>query len=102
VANDEDLTTPEETIVVEVVEDEEDHSPGMAEMQKVVSFIIGIVLVILAQRDLRKRDPEMVRGPIKAWRVVALTPPGAVTYLIFGRRKALPVLMAETPESIAA
>ena len=100
--NDEDLTTGEEVVVVDVVEDDQDSRPGMAEMRKLVGFIIGIVLVVLAQRDLRKRDPELVRGPVRVWRVVALAPPGAVTYLIFGRRKVLPVLMAETPESIAA
>ncbi|MGI9586084.1 MAG: hypothetical protein ACR2N7_10890 [Acidimicrobiia bacterium] len=104
-ADAEDLKSSEETIEIEIVEEEEeaeDSSTDMADMQKLVSFIIGLVLVFWAQRDLRKRDPEMIRGSIRIWKIVAMAPPGAVTYLIIGRRRALAVLMDETPESIAA
>lgn len=69
-------------------------------IQKFIGFVVGIVLVFLAQRDLRKRPPELVRGKTGVWKVVAFVPPGAVAYLIFGRRRrssaAAPALLNET------
>jgi len=56
-------------------------------IQKLIGFVVGVILVLLAQRDLRKRSPELVRGRTGVWRVVAMVPPGAVAYLIFGRRR---------------
>jgi hypothetical protein len=53
----------------------------------VIGWIIAAVLIFLAQRDLKRRPPEAVRGPVALWRVVAGTPPGAVVYLVFGRRR---------------
>ena len=56
-------------------------------VQMAVGWIVAAVLIFLAQRDLRRRPPEAVRGPVAVWRVVAGIPPGAVAYLVFGRRR---------------
>jgi hypothetical protein len=56
-------------------------------IQKLIGFAVGVVMVFLAQRDLRKRPPDLVRGKTGVWKVVAMVPPGAVAYLIFGRRR---------------
>jgi hypothetical protein len=56
-------------------------------IQMAFGWIIAAVLIFLAQRDLGRRSPEAVRGPVALWRVVAGTPPGAVAYLVFGRRR---------------
>jgi hypothetical protein len=56
-------------------------------IQMAFGWIIAAVLIFLAQRDLGRRPPEAVRGPVAVWRVVAGTPPGAVAYLVFGRRR---------------
>jgi hypothetical protein len=60
--------------------------------KKIVGLIVVVVLVILAQRDLRKRPPELVRGRVGVWKVVAMVGPGALAYLLFGRRRATPTL----------
>ena len=52
-----------------------------------IGWVVAALLIFLAQRDLRRRPPEAVRGPVVLWRVVAGTPPGAVAYLILGRRR---------------
>ena len=64
-----------------------------------VGWVVAAVLIYLAQRDLRRRPPEAVRGPVVLWRVVAGTPPGAVAYLVLGRRRAA---AADTGEPLAA
>ena len=51
-----------------------------------------MILVILAQRDLRKRPVELVRGKVGVWKAVAMMGPGALAYLLFGRRRAAPTL----------
>ena len=56
-------------------------------IQMAFGWIIAAVLIFLAQRDLGRRAPEAVRGPVALWRVVAGTPPGAVAYLVLGRRR---------------
>jgi hypothetical protein len=56
-------------------------------VKKIVGLIVAVVLVLLAQRDLRKRPAELVRGSVRVWKVVALVGPGAVAYLLFGRRR---------------
>ena len=56
-------------------------------VQMAIGWIIAAILIFLAQRDLRRRPPEAVRGTVAVWRVVAGTPPGAVVYLIVGRRR---------------
>lgn len=55
--------------------------------QMAFGWVVGAILIILAQRDLRKRPAEQVKGPVAVWRAAAMTPPGAVAYLIFGRRR---------------
>lgn len=56
-------------------------------IQMALGWVVAAVLIFLAQRDLRRRPPEAVRGPVAFWRVIAGVPPGAVAYLIFGRRR---------------
>lgn len=56
-------------------------------IQMVLGWIVAAVLIFLAQRDLRRRPPEAIRGPVALWRVVAGIPPGAVAYLVLGRRR---------------
>ncbi len=53
----------------------------------IVGWIVFGTLIFLAQRDLRRRAPESVRGNKTVWRFAAVLPPGAIAYLIFGRRK---------------
>ena len=65
--------------------DEEQKRPPPIQMA--FGWIIAAVLIFLAQRDLRRRPPEAIRGPVALWRVVAGTPPGAVVYLVVGRRR---------------
>ena len=66
------------------VDDQQKRPPPI---QMAFGWIIAAVLIFLAQRDLGRRPPEAVRGPVALWRVVAGTPPGAVIYLIVGRRR---------------
>ena len=61
-------------------------------IKKIVGLIVAVVLVILAQRDLRKRPAELVRGRVGVWKVVAMVGPGALAYLLFGRRRATSTL----------
>ena len=69
--------------------------------QMAIGWIIAAILIFLAQRDLRRRPPEAVRGPVALWRVVAGTPPGAVVYLIVGRRrKSVDVLEEAAAEAV--
>jgi len=56
-------------------------------VQMAIGWIIAAILIFLAQRDLGRRPPEAVRGPVALWRVVAGTPPGAVVYFVVGRRR---------------
>ena len=79
---------------------QEDESAQAARM--VIGWIVAAVLIFLAQRDLRRRTPELVRGPVGLWRVVAMVPPGAVAYLVIGRRRAPREMTIEVPNSIAA
>ena len=78
-----------------------DQCPRVAQM--IFGWIVAAVIIFLAQRDLRKRPPELVRGPVGLWKAVAMAPPGAVAYLLFGRRRAAaPEAIVEMPNSIAA
>ena len=70
--------------------------------QKLIGFIIAAILIFLAQRDLRKRRHELVRGPVGLWRALEMVPPGAVAYLVIGRRRAVTIEAIEVPNSIAA
>ena len=64
-------------------------------IKKIVGLIVAVVLIILAQRDLRRRPAELVRGRVGVWKVIAMAAPGALAYLIFGRRKAAPQATVE-------
>lgn len=44
-------------------------------------------LVVVAQRDLKDRDPAEIRGNKFAWRLASLNALGAATYLRWGRTK---------------
>jgi hypothetical protein len=82
--------TTKETDEAAIV-DEAEHAgrcPNAA--RRVVGWIAAAVLIFLAQRDLRKRPPELVRGKVGLWKAVAMVPPGAVAYLLLGRRRAVP------------
>lgn len=89
----------EEEVVVDEAEPEGRCPPAA---QKIVGWIVGAILIFLAQRDLRKRPPELVRGRVGLWKAAAMLPPGAVAYLVFGRRRAAPPVTLEMPNSIAA
>lgn len=65
--------------------DEQGRTPPPVQMA--LGWIVAAVVIFLAQRDLSRRPPEAVRGPVALWRVVAGTPPGAVAYLLLGRRR---------------
>ena len=85
-------------------ENEEQNEQQPPPIQKIVGFIVGLIIIFLAQRDLRKRSPELVRGKVGVWKVVAMVPPGAVAYFVFGRRRKTSVAAAvfDVPESLAA
>lgn len=69
---------------VNATDDQQKRPPPI---QMAFGWIIAAVLIFLAQRDLGRRPPEAVRGPVALWRVVAGTPPGAVAYFVLGRRR---------------
>jgi hypothetical protein len=80
---------PDEAVVDNSVERRDRSTPAI---KKIVGLIVAVVLVILAQRDLRRRPSELVRGRVGVWKVVAMVGPGALAYLLFGRRRAAPSL----------
>ena len=82
---------PDETVV-----DNNDERPDRCTpaTKKIVGLIVAVVLVIVAQRDLRRRPAELVRGRVGVWKVVAMMGPGALAYLVFGRRRAAATLTA--------
>lgn len=94
--------TPDETDGEVAVQEAKDEDRSPPPVQKVVGMIVAAILIFLAQRDLRKRPPELVRGRVGVWKVVAMVPPGAVAYLLLGRRRTAPEVTAGTPNSIAA
>jgi len=56
------------------------------EQAKVAGVIaISIVVVALAQNDLRRRPAGQIRGNKTLWRVVSLNALGALIYLSMGR-----------------
>jgi hypothetical protein len=71
-----------------------------AAARKIIGWIVAAILIFLAQRDLRKRPPELVRGKVGMWKAVAIVPPGAVAYLLLGRRRTVPAVPLEIPKSI--
>jgi hypothetical protein len=80
---------PDDAVVDENDERTDSYTPAV---KKIVGLIVAVVLVILAQRDLRRRPAELVRGRVRVWKVVAMVGPGALAYLLFGRRRATPTL----------
>ena len=70
-------------------------------VQMAIGWIFAAVVIFLAQRDLRRRPPEAVRGPIVMWRAVAAVPPGAVAYLIFGRRRSASLESSEASAELS-
>ena len=83
-----------EGVTDEVVVDNNDERSDRCTpaIKKIVGLIVAVVLVIVAQRDLRKRPAELVRGRVGVWKAVAMVGPGALAYLLFGRRRATPAL----------
>ena len=77
-----------------------DQCPRIAQM--VLGWVVAAVVIFLAQRDIRKRPPELVRGPVGLWKAVAMAPPGAVAYLLFGRRRAASPAAVDVSDPLAA
>ena len=75
---------------------------GPAAAQKIVGWVVAAILVFLAQRDLRKRPSELVRGRVGVWKAVAMVPPGAIAYLLVGRRRAIPPITPKVSKPITA
>ncbi len=82
--------TTEEADEAAIVDEAEHADRCQSAARRVVGWIAAAVLIFLAQRDLRKRPPELVRGKVGLWKAVAMVPPGAVAYLLLGRRRAVP------------
>ncbi len=80
---------PDEAVVDNNGEQRDRCTPAI---KKIIGLIVAVVLVIVAQRDLRSRPAELVRGRVGVWKVVAMVGPGALAYLLFGRRRATPTL----------
>ncbi len=78
---------PDDVVVDKDDERTDSYTPAV---KKIVGLIVAVVLVILAQRDLRRRPAELVRGRVRVWKVVAMVGPGALAYLLFGRHRATP------------
>jgi hypothetical protein len=74
----------------------------MEQARKFFGFIIGLIIVFFAQRDLRRRSPELIRGSLTVWRIAAMVPPGAVAYLLFGRRRVDSVAVLAIDPNLAA
>jgi hypothetical protein len=90
----------EETGEAALVDEAEHVDQFPAAARKIIGWIVAAVLIFLAQRDLRKRPAELVRGRIGVWKAVAMVPPGAAAYLLLGRRRAVPATPLEIPNSI--
>ena len=90
----------EETSEVALVDETEQADQCPAVAQRIVGWIVAAVLIFLAQRDLRNRPAELVRGKVGVWKAVAMVPPGAAAYLLLGRRRAVPAAPLEIPKSI--
>ncbi len=58
--------------------------PAKAALLGLTAVSVGTVLT--AERDLRQRPDEQVRGSKRVWRLVSLNALGAAAYLRFGRR----------------
>ena len=97
-----DERTVEETDEAATIDEVEEASQCPAVAQKILGWIIAAILIFLAQRDLRKRPSELVRGRVGIWKAVAMAPPGAVVYLLLGRRRTAPPATTQMPMSIDA
>ncbi len=98
----EDEGTVEETDEAPTIDETEESNQCPATAQRIFGWIVAAVLIFLAQRDLRRRPSELVRGRVGIWKAVAMVPPGAVVYLLLGRRRAAPPATAEMPMSVDA
>jgi hypothetical protein len=48
-------------------------------------IIVGLAVVVVAERDIQQRAPEEIRGNKLLWRLVSLNALGALAYLKWGR-----------------
>ena len=69
---------------------------------RIVGAIVAAILIYFAKRDLRRRPDQFVRGPVLLWKIATSVPPGAVAYLVLGRRRVTVVAPVEIVESAAA
>ena len=54
----------------------------------IVGAVVHITLLAVAQRDLSRRPPELIRGPKGLWRMVTMINVlGPLAYLVFGRKR---------------
>lgn len=47
---------------------------------------VSVVLVAAAERDIRRRPADQVRGSKGTWRLICLNALGVVAYYVWGRR----------------
>jgi hypothetical protein len=56
------------------------------EQAQIVGYLVlSLVVVSLAQNDLRRRPASQIRGSKTIWRIVSLNALGALIYLVWGR-----------------
>jgi hypothetical protein len=53
--------------------------------QEIFFIAVSLVVIVLAQNDLRLRPASRIRGNKTVWRAVSLNALGALVYLCFGR-----------------
>lgn len=51
-----------------------------------VAWASVAALLVFVRRDLEQRPDTGIRGRREVWQRVTVLPPGAVAYLLFGRR----------------
>jgi len=67
------------------------------EQAEIVGIVaLSLVVVALAQNDLRRRPASQIRGNKILWRLVSLNALGAAAYLCFGR-----VRTSESPDALS-
>jgi hypothetical protein len=81
---------------------DEKRRKDMEQARKFFGFVVAVIIIFFAQRDLRRRPAGLVRGSRSVWKVVAMVPPGAVAYLLFGRRRSSIIAAIDSGVPIAA
>ncbi len=58
----------------------------MGRLWATLLMAVSLALVAAAERDIRRRPADQVRGSKGIWRLVCLDALGAVSYYLWGRR----------------